>query len=768
MKSKLTRSPAKFVRGRNRRRSARVVALSLTLTALFMAALTLGPRGSRAQSAGPAPDYSKVDDFTNGATHLLRNDDLVMTFNYVNANSETRNVLFSSGTTDSKPAFLDYLDPQVPGGVAGCASASTSSCYLDVRALSGQKPVIGRFFNTAKDTTVLLPVQFTTSAKRYLVVMDGKTDGSKPPTAGLQFASAQDIADWAAGYDLFLTAIGDFNGDGYDDLLIGASITSRFPSFPRLFLATATDVNFPSKGFTIKSSAAGYDGAAIRELAVGDFDGDHLPEIAYLSVGQNAGLSLHTYQVDPKTFSISYGGSVNLYQLANANVTTALTMTAGKFTPKPNQQLAVGFHIGSGQNLEVQIVDFDPGSAQPKLMTTWDVPDASTDPVLKLKAGRFNWAGPYDQIAWMSSTYGPGTRLEILAVDPASLTITQKANVVFSSDPDSNATFFGRDIAIGNFDHQQIDFTKPAVERNPNLQIALIGLRINRTNNQIGTAGVAILDVSEDFSTITTSSYSVLNEAYFGSNSLAEMTITAGDLQGRSFRLGASYKVTVDHVQPSVVLATPPMHADYISPGLGKLAAVLNFSLAPDGFSSKYEQTESTDATVKHTATTSSSFSGEEKISGSFAFGEAGADGEIESGVEIKDSFTAKQDIKDSTDTINGAFNSQEFEISQSTGLSDVVWFKDTSFYLYVYPVIGQRICRADKLDKNGKCADTDKVPMQVMFSAPKQTTVQRLASDTLEWYQPPWEYGNILSYPGSYSQLQQIVPDINLLSAEP
>ena len=186
----------------------------------------------------------------------------------------------------------------------------------------------------------------------------------------------------------------------------------------------------------------------------------------------------------------------------------------------------------------------------------------------------------------------------------------------------------------------------------------LIGLRINRTNNQIGTAGVAICEVSEDFSTITPTSYSFLDGSYFGGNSLTEMTIAAVDLQGRSFRLGVSYKVTVDQVNPSVVLAMPPMHADYVSTGIGQAPTVRNFSVAPDGFKSEYEQTESTDASVTDTQTTSSSFSGEEKISGSFAIGEAGADGEIESGIEIKDSFTAKQDIKNSNDTINGAFNS--------------------------------------------------------------------------------------------------------------
>lgn len=57
---------------------------------------------------------------------------------------------------------------------------------------------------------------------------------------------------------------------------------------------------------------------------------------------------------------------------------------------------------------------------------------------------------------------------------------------------------------------------------------------------------------------------------------------------------------------------------------------------------------------------------------------------------------------------------------------------------------------------------------MYIQFSGPDQTSYETVAGSQIEWYQPPWEYGNILSYPGSYSQLQKIVPDINLLSPGP
>ncbi|MGH9838282.1 MAG: FG-GAP repeat domain-containing protein [Blastocatellia bacterium] len=766
MKSKLTLSPAKFGRGMNRRSCARIVALSLTLVALLAAGLTIGLRGGQAQSSGggqkPDPDYSQIPDYTNGRTHLLRNDDLVMTFNYRSASGATSGSLFTAGTFDSQGTFLN--DRQIiPQGTPGCSTSG--GCQYNYPQFVGNRPAIGRFFNTTSDTTVHYPVLL--DGYPYFVSLAGKTTTTQPPSAGLTWTTAQSI-NFVTGGDSFLAAVGDFNQDGYDDLLMAWSNTSAFPSNPKLCVATAVDVNFPSKGFKFGPVYATVRQTGIRELAVGDFNGDRQPDIAHLSVGQGAQLDIATFAVDPATLAISEGGIAQLYTLASVAVNTALTMTPGKFTSAINQQIAVGFHIGSGQNFKVQIVDFDPQSLQPKLMTTFDVPDANNDPVLKLKAGRLDWSSPYDQIVWMSSLINAGTRLEVLTVDPASLAVTMKANYVFDGDGDPNAVVFGRDIALGNFDHmQQSTADSTQKERDPNLQIAMIGLRVNRQNGQIGTLGVAILDVSEDLSTITTASYTGLDQTFLDNQSLTEASIAAADLRGRSFRLGAGYKITVDHVQPSVVLAAPPMHADYISPGLGKLATVLNLSLAPDAFNSKYEQTESTNASATQTGTTSSSFSGEEKISGSFAIGEVGSDGDIESGVKITDSFTAKQDIKDSTDTINGAFNSQEFDISQTTGFSDVVWFKDTSFYLYVYPVIGQTVCPAGKTDpKTGKCT-VDEIPMQIMFSAPKAATVQRLASDTLEWYQPPWEYGNLLSYPAGLPQLKQYLPDIELLTAE-
>ena len=58
-------------------------------------------------------------------------------------------------------------------------------------------------------------------------------------------------------------------------------------------------------------------------------------------------------------------------------------------------------------------------------------------------------------------------------------------------------------------------------------------------------------------------------------------------------------------------------------------------------------------------------------------------------------------------------------------------------------------------------------MPLTIQFSGPDQISYETVAASQVEWYQPPWEYGNVLSYPGSYAQLQQIVPDIDKLSTD-
>ncbi len=61
------------------RSTNKLFTLSLLLSAVAIVGIAVGLRVTNARS-GSGPDYSQVHDFTNGGKHLLRNDDMVMTF----------------------------------------------------------------------------------------------------------------------------------------------------------------------------------------------------------------------------------------------------------------------------------------------------------------------------------------------------------------------------------------------------------------------------------------------------------------------------------------------------------------------------------------------------------------------------------------------------------------------------------------------------------------------------------------------------------------
>ena len=235
------------------------------------------------------------------------------------------------------------------------------------------------------------------------------------------------------------------------------------------------------------------------------------------------------------------------------------------------------------------------------------------------------------------------------------------------------------------------------------------------------------------------------------------MTLAVGDLQGRSYRLGAGTKITVDTSQPTMIVAAPPMHADYITSATGTAPDVFNLSVVPDGYYSKYEVDSSSSTSSTDTNTTSWSFGAKETIGASVAIG----DEDEGDGATIKDTFTANQDLKGASETTNGTFQSQEFNITQQTGFTDPLWIKETTFYIYTYPVIGRTVCPA----ATPNCDQP--VPLTVQFSAPAPAEIKTPPASNIEWYQPPWEYGNIFSYPASYSQLQAYLTDINRLSGD-
>jgi hypothetical protein len=97
------------------------------------------------------------------------------------------------------------------------------------------------------------------------------------------------------------------------------------------------------------------------------------------------------------------------------------------------------------------------------------------------------------------------------------------------------------------------------------------------------------------------------------------------------------------------------------------------------------------------------------------------------------------------------------------------VRYEEARINLYIYPVLGRTACPADQVTgepPNTSCK-VPEVPLTVQFSAPDQASIGDVDGTSLEWYQPPWQPGNILSYPGKKDQLQGLLPDLVQLSKD-
>jgi hypothetical protein len=147
---------------------------------------------------------------------------------------------------------------------------------------------------------------------------------------------------------------------------------------------------------------------------------------------------------------------------------------------------------------------------------------------------------------------------------------------------------------------------------------------------------------------------------------------------------------------------------------------VVNVSAIPHNFFTSYqvEEKDSNQSTSSHT--TSWSFGASESLGASLEIGDV----EAGNGAKISDTITAAQDLKGSTENTHGTYAEHTFDISQQTGPSDQLWFSQSRFNIYLYPVIGQTVCPQGKPN----CTEAEKVPLTIQFSGPDQTSSETVA----------------------------------------
>ncbi|MDQ3649663.1 MAG: VCBS repeat-containing protein, partial [Acidobacteriota bacterium] len=675
-------------------------------------------------SPAGTPDYSKVDDILNGRRHLLRTDDLA----FIVADTGNFKIL---QTTDSAISHES-------GFIFGSTPPQSSSATQ-----------IGRMFNLSADVVVTL---FGVSPTIWVSIFNPVTNKS------------QDIYRQHQGTIVHATKMADFNGDGYDDLVVNNGSPEGLNAIQ---IYTAQDVNNFDAGLKFSNENIYTGEISADAMTIGDFNGDGQPEIiGVIPQADGHGLRLVLHTVDAKTLRISDAVQFPLTIPEGSVVVPHISAAAGKFTTTTHDQLLIAYAANPG-TAKVKLIDFDPKTFEPQEQSIWDTGNElktgqfglyTWTGLLRLKVGRFNWSSQYDQPLLLhgnnfyreAGTNSFEFSLSTLAINPVDFSIKEQGNLTLKNIGTGDDYGTVSDMVLGNFDRRDPDPQNPQQKnRNPNLQAAILS-----TDWRGSTAFATIYDIDPT----TFAPKQATSHKFSTPLSNGGVRFASGDLQGRSLILGEPTKIVIEGTaQPSVVAAAPPMHVDYMAAANKTEPQVLNLSAIPDDFYTSYQTDETSKTQSSSTNSTSWSFGAKESVGASFEIGSV-KDG---NGIEFKDTFKAAQDLKGSTEKSHGTYSSHSFNVSQRTGFADQLWLSQTRQNIYVYPVIGKTVCPVSKPD----CQDSEKVPLTVQFSGPDQTSYETVAGSQVEWYQPPWEYGNVLSYPGSYSQLQQIVPDIHKLS---
>jgi hypothetical protein len=686
-----------------KRRSLFSVLLAVTACALFPARL-------QAQS-NQDPDFSHVNDILHGNRTLLKMTDIMI------FGSSAGYCLFTVSALASNSQLS-------PGPESNCNSTIFPPGQIGIKSFSGW------MFNQPSAVwveTIPAPPSYGPNDFGGAALLVSPTTNHIWQYQENQLTSSLVITGGA---------MADFNLDGYDDFAFSYDDGT-------IVVATAVDVNNWAAGLTLGPSAK-LD--VLSDMTAGDFNGDGQPEIAGLSIMSNGGLKLVVYALDPKTLAITPASSLVLTTpYANeGNPITHVSIARGKFNTLDHDQLAVAFATDSGQSTEtVEIVDFAPNSLTP--IEAKDALVVSNVQVsggwIQVKTGQFAFPNPYDQIVFHSSrpAVSSGRFFEIISVDATSLALKANAPVGY----DQFGCSAGLD--VGNFDHQQPDPLNPGKSaHDPNAQIALMYGNCN------GQSNWWINIYNGDPTTFSLVPASGNNT---GIASTLPASLVATDIQGRSAVLGAPTKVTIDNTRPTVITAAPPMHVDYITPVGASTPEVLNLSYIPDGFNTSYQLTQQSKTGGSTTSKLSWSAGVDESISRSYQIG----DPDQGTGGRVGLAFHAAQDFTGSTENNGSNFSSTEFDVSAATRTADSVFYDDSRLNIWVYPVLGQKACPATLPD----CSADQQLPLTIQFSGPDQIDTGNISADLASWYQPPWEFGNIFSYPATKEQLALIYPDL-------
>ncbi|OOB92095.1 hypothetical protein [Rathayibacter sp. VKM Ac-2630] len=235
-------------------------------------------------------------------------------------------------------------------------------------------------------------------------------------------------------------------------------------------------------------------------------------------------------------------------------------------------------------------------------------------------------------------------------------------------------------------------------------------------------------------------------------------TLTAYDQDNTSLRLGAPLVIEVPSTgSPVMIAAAPPVHMDWLYDETTGESGLDEYTWSSKTFLAlETENSKASTTSVTVDRSTSTGVAGTASVKGAW---EAGLPfvGATKLSAELKGGLSRR------TETVNDDGSSTSDTISRQTSSEtindDLLVTKSTSMTVFRYPIIGEGQVSAATGDQN--CGGTCNAFFDVTVPSSTIDVQADVAGKSLDWYQPTWLNGNLLSYPQTVTEFgdYEVIP---------
>jgi hypothetical protein len=538
-------------------------------------------------------------------------------------------------------------------------------------------------------------------------------------------------------------ATGDVDGDSWDELIVVYPWHDESGYFPHLLLfAKGEDMTVNLKDSHIDTDLSLHYEHNVA-VATGDLDGDGDSEIVLAAEGAEY---LHTVAAYDTINPISF------------TKIDALTILNDKEKDRNSIDIATGDFDGDGNHEIVvcssyngiDLIDLNGDRELERLQHVHDV-DPRDWKENHIAVGDLDGDGDDEAVTARQIYEGNAEYIEIFLYDfDNSLNMTEIKQdygsyppLITNADPGAGAF----DIAIGNFDGEKDIPNEVVVAYSTLMDSDLSG------NNYWPAIGFMTFDVNLSLELVDQKFhwYNV-DHTYVGVTDgwSPRVVIAAGDFDNDSVILGTpDHWVIEGHQDFSAILAEPPKHIDYmkdIKEDLTELN-VSRYGGAPNTTELSW-YTEFTDCNKTAIETTDKS-----TFDSNFAVG-FGLDISrkfkiplIET-IKVKVKAGAEWSWNKHREAWNNKYQSTTVGVDLQALNDDYLVYRSKDIHIWRYPVIGETAQSEDS-------GEEGQVYIQMTF--PSDAKTHTLEGATVEWYQPPHENGNLLSYPWDQKHIESL-----------